>query len=574
MNSRSASAAPASRASRRPVPCEPGGFVVRDHSAAEPPGREHDAARADGAAVLADDTHAAPVDRPQAGRARPLEDRDAPVLDDDGGQLAHDAAARRAAAGVDDAAPAVAALEAERQAPVTVGVEVDADALEVADDGRRLAAQDGGRAGAHEAAPGALGVAAVTVGRVVVGERRGQPALGPVARRAGQRGGARRGPRAPRRGRPSAPRTAPPRRPRRPRGRRRCGRAAWRGTVPGPCPESCSSTPPRTATTPARTPSGSSGSWPSSASSRPTTGSATTCASRPRRTARRSRRCTPRATSTRSRRSPARAAAASTWTPSCRRGSWETALHSTGGAIAMVDALVGGEARYGASVHRPPGHHAEPARGMGFCLFNHVAVAARHALDDLGLERVLIVDFDVHHGNGTNDIFHDTDQVLFVSIHQSPLYPGTGPSSDVGSGRGEGYTVNLPVPSGSGDTVWCSLVEHVAVPVGREYAPQLVLVSAGYDAHRDDPLASCACTSRRLRGDDRQPAAPGRRARRADRARARGRLRPRRPGHARCARRSRCSPRSARRPSPSSGRIRWRRPRPTGSARAGPRSQR
>ncbi len=176
-------------------------------------------------------------------------------------------------------------------------------------------------------------------------------------------------------------------------------------------------------------------------------------------------------------------------------GSWETALHSTGGAIAMVDALVGGEARYGASVHRPPGHHAEPARGMGFCLFNHVAVAARHALDDLGLERVLIVDFDVHHGNGTNDIFHDTDQVLFVSIHQSPLYPGTGPSSDVGSGRGEGYTVNLPVPSGSGDPVWCSLVEHVAVPVGREYAPQLVLVSAGYDAHRDDPLASCACTS-------------------------------------------------------------------------------
>ncbi len=108
---------------------------------------------------------------------------------------------------------------------------------------------------------------------------------------------------------------------------------------------------------------------------------------------------------------------------------------------------------------------------------------------------MLIVDFDVHHGNGTNDIFHETDQVLFVSIHQSPLYPGTGPSSDVGSGRGAGYTVNLPVPSGSGDPVWCSLVEHVAVPVGREYAPQLVLVSAGYDAHRDDPLASCACTS-------------------------------------------------------------------------------
>jgi acetoin utilization deacetylase AcuC-like enzyme len=177
------------------------------------------------------------------------------------------------------------------------------------------------------------------------------------------------------------------------------------------------------------------------------------------------------------------------------RGSWECALHSTGGAVAMVDALLGGEARYGASVHRPPGHHAEAARGMGFCLFNHIAVAARHALDARGAERVLIVDWDVHHGNGTNDIFHTTDEVLFCSIHQSPLYPGTGPASDVGSGPGTGYTVNMPVPSGSGDDVYCSLVEHVAVPLGREYAPKLVLVSAGFDAHRADPLASCACTA-------------------------------------------------------------------------------
>jgi acetoin utilization deacetylase AcuC-like enzyme len=156
----------------------------------------------------------------------------------------------------------------------------------------------------------------------------------------------------------------------------------------------------------------------------------------------------------------------------------------------MVDALLGGEARIGASVHRPPGHHAEPDRGMGFCLFNHVAVAARHALDAHGAGRVLIVDWDVHHGNGTNDIFHATDEVLFCSIHQSPLYPGTGPTSDVGSGAGTGYTVNMPVPSGSGDDVYCSLVEHVAVPLGREYAPKLVLVSAGFDAHRADPLAT------------------------------------------------------------------------------------
>jgi acetoin utilization deacetylase AcuC-like enzyme len=176
-------------------------------------------------------------------------------------------------------------------------------------------------------------------------------------------------------------------------------------------------------------------------------------------------------------------------------GSWECALHSTGGAVAMVDALLGGEARYGASVHRPPGHHAEPSQGMGFCLFNHIAVAARHALDHLGAERVLIVDFDVHHGNGTNDIFHATDEVLFCSIHQSPLYPGTGPAGDVGEGKGTGYTVNMPVPPGSGDDVFCSLVEHVVVPLGREYKPRLALISAGYDAHRADPLGSCACTA-------------------------------------------------------------------------------
>ena len=176
-------------------------------------------------------------------------------------------------------------------------------------------------------------------------------------------------------------------------------------------------------------------------------------------------------------------------------GSWECALHSTGGAVAMVDVLLGGEARYGASVHRPPGHHAEPTQGMGFCLFNHVAVAARHALDAHGAERVLIVDFDVHHGNGTNDIFRATDEVLFCSIHQSPLYPGTGPASDVGEGAGTGYTVNMPVPSGSGDDVFCSLIEHVVVPLGREYKPRIVLISAGYDAHRSDPLGSCTCTA-------------------------------------------------------------------------------
>jgi len=129
---------------------------------------------------------------------------------------------------------------------------------------------------------------------------------------------------------------------------------------------------------------------------------------------------------------------------------------------------------------------------MGFCLFNNVAVAARFAIDVRGLERVMILDWDVHHGNGTNDIFHSSREVLFVSIHESPLYPGTGPSSDVGSGEGEGFTVNLPVPAGSDDTTFLSLVDHVALPLLAEFEPQLVLISAGYDAHREDPLGDCA----------------------------------------------------------------------------------
>jgi len=126
---------------------------------------------------------------------------------------------------------------------------------------------------------------------------------------------------------------------------------------------------------------------------------------------------------------------------------------------------------------------------MGFCFFNNVAVAAAHARAVHGLERVLIVDWDVHHGNGTNDIFHTDPDVLFLSIHEWPLYPGTGPASDTGSGPGQGYTLNMPVPAGSGDAVLCSLVEHVVAPLVVEYAPALVLVSAGFDAHRADPLA-------------------------------------------------------------------------------------
>jgi acetoin utilization deacetylase AcuC-like enzyme len=171
-------------------------------------------------------------------------------------------------------------------------------------------------------------------------------------------------------------------------------------------------------------------------------------------------------------------------------GSWNAALHAAGGAVRATERLVaeGGIAFCGL---RPPGHHAERDRAMGFCLFNNVAVAAAHALESLGLERVLVLDCDVHHGNGTEAIFYDSAQVLYTSIHQSPLYPGTGAATDLGSGDGEGYTVNMPVPPGSGSDEYLSLVQQIVVPIAREWRPQLLCISAGYDAHRDDPLANC-----------------------------------------------------------------------------------
>ena len=171
-------------------------------------------------------------------------------------------------------------------------------------------------------------------------------------------------------------------------------------------------------------------------------------------------------------------------------GSWNAALHAAGGAVAATESLLseGGFAFCGL---RPPGHHAEADRAMGFCLFNNVAVAAAHAIAELGVERVLVLDWDVHHGNGTEAIFYDSPQVLYSSIHQSPLYPGTGAATDYGSGDGEGFTVNLPVAPGAGPDEFLSLVQWVVVPIARDWRPGLICISAGYDAHRDDPLANC-----------------------------------------------------------------------------------
>jgi acetoin utilization deacetylase AcuC-like enzyme len=170
-------------------------------------------------------------------------------------------------------------------------------------------------------------------------------------------------------------------------------------------------------------------------------------------------------------------------------GSWEAALHSAGGAVHATDRLLseGGFAFCGL---RPPGHHAERDRAMGFCLFNNVAAAAAHGLDR-GVERVLVLDWDVHHGNGTEAIFYESAEVLYASIHQSPLYPGTGAATDTGSGEGKGLTVNMPVSPGAGPDEFLALVQRVVAPIAREWRPGLLCISAGYDAHREDPLANC-----------------------------------------------------------------------------------
>lgn len=170
--------------------------------------------------------------------------------------------------------------------------------------------------------------------------------------------------------------------------------------------------------------------------------------------------------------------------------SYEIARLSAGGVINALDEVLSGRAKNGLAAVRPPGHHALADRGMGFCILGNIAIAARYAQRAYGLERVMIVDYDVHHGNGTQDMFYDDDSVLFVSSHQfGNFYPGTGALHETGTGKGAGYTVNFPVPAGHGDPSYSALYESVLWPLAQRFQPQLILVSAGFDAHWSDPIA-------------------------------------------------------------------------------------
>jgi acetoin utilization deacetylase AcuC-like enzyme len=175
-------------------------------------------------------------------------------------------------------------------------------------------------------------------------------------------------------------------------------------------------------------------------------------------------------------------------------GSVRAARLAAGACVELVEQVVSGRAQNGFAFVRPPGHHAESGRAMGFCLFNNVAAAAAHAVRKLGLQRVLIVDWDVHHGNGTQHMFERDPRVLYFSSHRFPFYPGTGDFDETGEGEGRGYTVNVPLPAGMGDADFHAVYMRVLEPVAMRYQPQLVLVSAGFDAHAADPLGGMRAT--------------------------------------------------------------------------------
>jgi acetoin utilization deacetylase AcuC-like enzyme len=173
---------------------------------------------------------------------------------------------------------------------------------------------------------------------------------------------------------------------------------------------------------------------------------------------------------------------------------WATARLAAGGVLTAVEAVLDGEAENAFAIVRPPGHHALPERAMGFCFFNNVAIAASWLVKVRGMRRVLILDWDVHHGNGTQDIFYESPEVLYMSTHQYPFYPGTGWLDQIGSGAGTGFTVNAPMLATFGDNEYMRVFDQLLIPIARQFKPEFVLISAGFDAHFRDPLGGMRIT--------------------------------------------------------------------------------
>jgi acetoin utilization deacetylase AcuC-like enzyme len=180
--------------------------------------------------------------------------------------------------------------------------------------------------------------------------------------------------------------------------------------------------------------------------------------------------------------------------------SFDTACLAAGGLLSLLDAVMEGRVRNGFALVRPPGHHAERDRAMGFCLFNNVAIGAAHLRARHGLERVLVMDWDVHHGNGTQHSFARDPGVLYVSTHRFPFYPGTGALDEIGAADGAGFTVNIPFPGGFGDAEYLAAFHTVIEPIALQYEPQMVLISAGFDPHRRDPLGGMEVTEHGFAG--------------------------------------------------------------------------
>jgi acetoin utilization deacetylase AcuC-like enzyme len=179
--------------------------------------------------------------------------------------------------------------------------------------------------------------------------------------------------------------------------------------------------------------------------------------------------------------------------------SWQLAHQAAGGAVAVAEAVWDGHARRGFALCRPPGHHACRGQGMGFCLLNNIALAAEGLIQHKGVHRIAIIDLDLHHGNGTQDIFWERSEVLYISTHQSPLYPGTGRIEETGHGDGEGYTANMPLPPGSGDEAFRTVMGRLIVPLLDRYRPEMLLISYGFDVHWSDPLGHLLLSAQGLR---------------------------------------------------------------------------